>query len=123
MRIGVCDGNVSSRRQLQQWIQAYCGVYEAAMEIVGFKTAEEFFYAVSLRKFGIAFLGIDGPEGFLSARRLREMDKQMKLVFISDTDRYAVSGVRLHFLDYVVRPVEFRHIVRAMRLAGIPEGV
>ena len=120
MRIGVCDDNADSRGQLLQWVQAYCGAYEADSEIAGFRTAEELFRAASLRRFGVVFIGLGGPEGFLSARRLREMDKHVKLVFISDTDRFAVNGVRLHFSDYIVRPVEFRHFVRAMRLAGIP---
>ncbi len=120
MRIGICDGNDNSQRQLQLWIQSYCAIYETDLEIVAFRNAEDLFFAASLRRFGMVFLGIDGSDGFLSARRLRDMDKQVKLVFISDTDRYAVNGVRLHFIDYIVRPVEFRHIVRSMRLAGIP---
>ncbi len=120
MRIGVCDGNADSRKQLLQWIQAYCGACGADSEITGFRTAEELYHASSLRRFSVVFIALDGPEGFLSARRFRETDKRVKLVFISDTDRFAVNGVRLHFTDYIVRPAELRHIVRAMKLSGIP---
>ncbi len=71
MRIGICDGNDNSLWQLQQWIRSYCGVFETDLEIVAFRNVEEFFYAASLRRFGVVFLGIDGPDGFLSARRFQ----------------------------------------------------
>ena len=55
-------------------------------------------------------------KGFLAARTLRQVDKRCAIVLIDDTPQYAVQGVRLHFTDFIVRPVEFRHIVRSMHL-------
>jgi hypothetical protein len=36
---------------------------------------------------------------------------------IDDTPEYAIRGVRIHCTDFILRPVEFRHVVRSMRLA------
>ena len=60
--------------------------------------------------------------GFLAARRLRELDQKVPLIFLTDTSQYAVMGVRLHLTDYVVKPAEFKHLVRALKLAGIGNG-
>ncbi len=74
---------------------------------------------MSLLRYDLILLSQDGPEGFLSARRLREIDPQVKLVFLTDTPQYAVMGVRIHLTDYIVKPVEFKHVVRALQLAGV----
>lgn len=75
--------------------------------------------AMSLACFHLIIFSMDGPQGFLAARRLRETAPASKLVFITDTPQYAVMGVRIHLTDYIVKPVEFKHIARAMGLAGI----
>ena len=78
--------------------------------------------AMRVRHFHAILLSKDGPEGFLTVRRLREMDARVRLIFLTDTSQYAVMGVRLHLTDYVVKPVEFKNVVRAMKLAGIGNG-
>ena len=59
---------------------------------------------------------------FAFGRRLRELDQKVPLIFLTDTSQYAVMGVRLHLTDYVVKPAEFKHLVRALKLAGIGNG-
>ena len=48
---------------------------------------------------------------------LRERDPDCKIILVDDTQEFAVRGMRLHCTDFILRPVEFRHIVRSMNLA------
>ena len=50
-------------------------------------------------------------------RQLRERDSNCKIILVDDTQEFAVQGMRLHCTDFILRPVEFRHIVRSMNLA------
>ena len=55
--------------------------------------------------------------GLLAARALRERDRACRIILIDDTTQYAIQGLHLHFADFILRPVEFRHVTRSMRLA------
>ena len=43
--------------------------------------------------------------------------EDIEIILVDDTQEYAVRGMRLHCTDFILRPVEFRHIVRSMNLA------
>ena len=42
----------------------------------------------------------------MRARRLREEDRNCRVILLDDTDRYAIRGLRIHLTDFVVRPLE-----------------
>lgn len=115
MRIAVCDNTLAAVEQLRGWIEQYCLLYQIPVEIQPFLTPEAF--AAWEGRFELVFLGFGGQSGFLQARLLRERDYRCKIVLMDDTQQFAVQGVRIHCTDFILRPVEFRHIVRSMRLA------
>ncbi len=121
-RIAICDSSPATAAQLEGWLRQYCALYSAEPAILRFATAQGFYEAADACRFDALFFAQDGPEGFLAVRGVRERARELPIVFITDTDSYAVHGFRLHLTDYIVRPVEFRHIVRAMRLLGVGDG-
>ncbi len=122
VRIGLCEANSTQRETLHRWTMQICAQYGIMPEILGYGKDTDLLDAMQLRHFDIILLSKDGPEGFLSARHIREADKRVRLIFLTDTGRYAVMGVRLHLTDYIVKPFEFSHLVRALKLAGIGGG-
>lgn len=65
----------------------------------------------------IAYIGFGSSTGFLAARALQERDRACRIILMDDTTQYAIQGLHLHFADFILRPVEFRHVARSMRLA------
>ena len=64
-------------------------------------------------------LGVGDTAGFLAARRIRETDNACRLVFIDDTERYAIACLRIHAADFLVRPLRQEALRRALdRLLG-----
>lgn len=120
--IGICDENKNNGMELQHRVQQICQLYEQQESVVLYENVNQLMEAMRMRKFRAILLSQDGPGGFLAARRLREMDQKVPLIFLTDTSQYAVMGVRLHLTDYVVKPAEFKHLVRALKLAGIGNG-
>ncbi|HIY22473.1 MAG TPA: hypothetical protein H9841_11315 [Candidatus Flavonifractor merdigallinarum] len=115
MRIAVCENTPAAVEQLQGWIEQYCLLYHIPADFQRFLSPEAF--AAWKGRFELVFLGFGGSAGFLQARLLRERDHRCKIVLVDDTQQFAVQGVRIHCTDFILRPVEFRHIVRSMRLA------
>lgn len=115
MRVAVCVRQPQEREALAKWIGQYCQLYALACDLVIIADPEEIFRAE--QPFQLAFLGLGGQEGFLLIRRLRDADKRCRIVMIDDTAEFAVRGIRLQLSDSIVRPVDFKKVVRAMRLA------
>lgn len=115
MRVAVCVRKLQEQEALAKWIRQYCDVYDKPCDLFAIAEPEDLFRAD--RSFHLAFLGLGGQEGFLLTRRLRDVDKRCRIVMIDDTAEYAVKGIRLQLSDYIVRPVDFKKIARAMKLA------
>jgi len=115
MRIAVCVKELREQELLSKWIGQYCDVYYKSCDLFATAEPEDLFRAN--RSFHVAFLGMGGQEGFLLSRRLRDADKECRIVMIDDTDKYAIQGLRLHVSDYIVRPIDFKKVARAMKLA------
>ena len=115
MRVAVCVRKLQEQEALAKWIGQYCDVYNKSCDLFATAEPEDLFQAG--RSFHLAFLGLGGQEGFLLTRRLWDSDKRCRIVMIDDTAEYAIQGIRLHVSDYIVRPVDFKKVARAMKLA------
>lgn len=116
VRVAVCDNSVSSAEQIQNWIGRYCELYGYSVSFRMFLSPDSF--TASKETFEAVFCGFGGGTGFLAARGLRERDRNCKIILIDDTPEYAIRSVRLHCTDFILRPVDFRKIVRSMQLAA-----
>lgn len=115
MRIAVCENAAAPAERLRFWIEQYCQCYHLTAVLRCFISPEVF--SACREPFDIVYLGFGGNTGFLQARLLRERDRFCRIILIDDTQEFAVRCVRLHCTDFILRPVEFRHIVRSMDLA------
>jgi len=105
--------------QLSVWLKQYCSLYSIATSYMEFSSADELLTAGRTQRIDVLFVCLRGPEGFNQARRIAEEKRDCRIVMIADTAEYAVKCIRLHFADYIVRPIEFKNFVRAMKLAGV----
>lgn len=73
--------------------------------------------------FDVVFMDIEMPEmdGMTTARRLREIDQQVKLIFVTNMAKYAVQGYAVGAMDYVLKPVRYSDI--KMRMERIRESL
>lgn len=59
--------------------------------------------------FDIILMDIDMPHmnGLDTARRLRQVDEDVALIFITNLAQYAINGYEVRALDFMVKPVEY----------------
>ena len=57
----------------------------------------------------LLFLDVEMPqlEGMETARRIRAMDSEVQLIFITNMAQYAIKGYAVGALDYVLKPVPY----------------
>ena len=115
MRIAICESTQASAEKLRLWVEQFCALYQIPAAFQCFLSPGAF--ADAAGQFDIVFMGFGGSVGFCQARLLRERDRSCRIVLVDDTQEYAVRCMRLHCTDFILRPVEFRHVVRSMKLA------
>jgi DNA-binding LytR/AlgR family response regulator len=61
------------------------------------------------KDFSAIFLDINMPQmnGMETARKIRESDQNVEIVFVTNLAQYAIEGYKVRALDYVLKPVNY----------------
>ncbi len=67
----------------------------------------------------IVFMDIEMPnmDGMSAARRLRVLDEQVILIFVTNMAQFAAKGYEVDALDYVIKPFSYNDFERKLRRA------
>lgn len=68
----------------------------------------------------VAFLDIrmPGMNGLELAKRLKELQPEMHIIFVTSYDEYAIDAFSLHATGYLLKPVNMDELVRELTFAG-----
>lgn len=106
MRIAVCDDERQYCEQMQLTIEK---MYQSLDVIVDtYQTGRELLHQFATRKYDVIFLDIEMPgiDGISLARKLREIDEELRLVFLTSHVEYALKGYEVQALRYLTKPVQ-----------------
>ncbi len=96
------------REQLAGYVQRYTRQYGTPFEITEFADGMEILEDYR-PQFDIIFLDVEMKhlDGMETARRIRERDGGVLIVFITNMAQYAIRGYAVGALDYVLKPVPY----------------
>lgn len=109
MRIAIVEDEKEARSQLIAFLKAY----EKGKQTVQFHMTEfadgADFLAAFKPIYDIVFLDIEMPHsnGMEVARKIRKMDENVVLVFITNMPQYAINGYEVEALDYILKPLRY----------------
>lgn len=108
IRVAIVEDEAEIREQLTGYVQRYTRQYGTAFEVKtfadGLEILEDYRPAYDLILLDIEMKHLDGME---TARRIRELDPEVMLVFITNMAQYAIKGYAVGALDYVLKPVPY----------------
>lgn len=108
IRVAIVEDEAEVREQLMGYVQRYTRQYGTAFEVKtfadGLEILEDYRPAYDLILLDIEMKHLDGME---TARRIRELDPEVMLVFITNMAQYAIKGYTVGALDYVLKPVPY----------------
>ena len=108
IRVAIVEDEAEIREQLMGYVQRYTRQYGTAFEVKtfadGLEILEDYRPAYDLILLDIEMKHLDGME---TARRIRELDPEVMLVFITNMAQYAIKVYAVGALDYVLKPVPY----------------
>lgn len=69
--------------------------------------------------YDIVFMDIELPDmnGMEAAKKLREVDKRVVLIFVTNLAQFAVEGYEVNALDFIVKPVDYSFLSLKLKRA------
>lgn len=127
LRIAIAEDEAEYRMQLTEFLRQYGENYSVEMEVSCFSNGVDLVQDYQ-PEYDIILLDIAMPDldGMEAARRIRQVDEQVVLVFITQMAQYAINGYEVGALDFLLKPVNYdvfaMKLTKAIRRAESREG-
>lgn len=107
-KIAVVEDNKSSAEALISLIDEYKDKNNVSLSVVLFESAIPFLYNYK-GDFDIVFMDINMPNlnGMEASHKLREIDKEVVLIFVTDMAQFAIEGYSVDAVDFIVKPITY----------------
>lgn len=111
IRAILVDDEPLARENLRLLLDAYCPQVQIVAEC---KSATEAFNEVTAQRPDVVFLDIQmpGKSGIELAEELQL--QKTNIVFVTAYDEYAIRAFRLSAIDYLLKPVDPKHLIQAI---------
>lgn len=122
IRIAVIEDDEGYRALMNDYLGKYEKEHDVSFSISLFDSSDSFLDAFD-KNFDIILSDIEmpGTNGMEAAEKIRELDSNVVIMFITNLAHFAIKGYEVGALDYVLKPIQYfnfaNKIDRAIRLA------
>lgn len=109
-RIAIVEDTPEDSVRLEQHLARYREEHDVIFQTQMFSDGMSFLEEYKAN-FDVILMDIEMPHmnGLEAARRLREVDENVCLIFTTNMAKYAIEGYEVRALDFIVKPVEYRN--------------
>lgn len=108
MRIAIIDDEANQRETLKEYVSQYFSKKQKSYECFLFERALDFVDSYNAH-YDIILLDIDMPgmDGMTAAKKIREKDEHVAIIFITNMAQYAIKGYEVNATDFMLKPVSY----------------
>ena len=108
MKIAIVDDEPENARQLQEHLRRFSEERNYRMNAFHYASGLELLNSFA-GQFDIIMMDISMPylDGMETARKIREVDSQVLIIFVTNLAQYAIRGYEVDALDFLVKPVSY----------------
>lgn len=106
-RIAVVEDEEIYQNQMKEYLETYEKEKQEKLSLTFYQDGEDIIE--KYQGFDIIFLDIQMQflNGMDAAKKIRELDQEVIIMFITNMTQYAIQGYQVNALDYIVKPVEY----------------
>jgi len=118
MRIAICDDETVCRNELIETINA-SDVLQENVNLIECINGAELLENHKKEPFDIVFLDIemDGMSGLEAGQRLRSVDRNVIIIFLTNHQQYVFKSFRIEPFDYIVKPARNGKLLKVLNRA------
>ena len=108
IRVAIVEDDAVYAQQLSDYLRKYQSEYPDTFEITTFTDGDgivsgyHFQFDIILMDIEMRFM-----DGMSAAEEIRQMDKDVVIIFITNMPQYAIRGYAVEALDYMLKPVSY----------------
>lgn len=108
VRIAIVEDDKKYQEQITQYLHRYQDEFSVQIEIAVFddgkKILENYrpFYDIILMD-----IEMPGTDGMTAAKKIRMIDSEVIIIFITNMAKYAIKGYEVNALDFVLKPINY----------------
>ena len=108
MKIAVVEDQQETRECLCNFVRQYTEEQGIPAEVTAYEDGAVIAEGYT-PGFDILFMDVEMPglDGFATAEKIREVDPDIVLIFVTNMAQYAIRGYEVDALDYVLKPVNY----------------
>lgn len=113
--VAIVEDNHTEAENLYSLLKQYGDEVGTEIKITKFENGFKFLDGYKAI-YDVVFLDIEMPEmdGMSCARKLREFDQSIYIVFVTNVAKYAIQGYEVNALDYFLKPARYHDIKMRM---------
>ena len=121
IRVAIVEDEEAVREQLLGYVQRYTRQYGTTFEVRTFSDGVEILEGYR-PVFDLILLDVEMKhlDGMETAQRIRALDSDVMIVFITNMAQYAIKGYAVGALDYVLKPVPYFAFSQQLQKAEEP---
>lgn len=107
-KIAIVEDEEAERKYLENCLKKYEEENDVKFEMNFFSDGIDFIEQYKTG-YDIVFMDIELPkyDGMSAAQKLREVDGQVRLVFVTKSVKYAIKGYEVDAMYYLVKPIKY----------------
>lgn len=108
VRIAIVEDSAEYAEKLRSYLERFGEERKEKIDIAAFSDGEDIVtnykgnYDIILMDIKMTFM-----DGMKAAEKIREMDKAVVIIFITNMPQYAMQGYAVEALDYVLKPISY----------------
>lgn len=108
MKIAIIDDDAQCRQQMSEYVHTYAQNTKQVIKVVLYSLGINFISEYEA-DCDVIFLDVEMPhmDGITTAKKIREVDKHVSIIFLTNFSQYAINGYEVNALDYVMKPITY----------------
>lgn len=119
LKIAICENDVNHIYLLEKMILDWSEKVSKKVIIDRYISAEAFLFQledINAYHLLIVEAKMNKMSGIKLVERIRKHNKDMEVIFISDTIKYALYGYKVRAIDYLIKPIDKKELERPLEI-------